>query len=125
MSAFSFFMWGLADDIALPIVVLQRTRVGTYLDPAVIYRPPLSLVRHCSGSKTPDKLGLYLHLGYAELLRWLDADDAPLGQQRVDPLGGDAGQPVDQVVAQRRPGRGAVVRGAQPRGVEPEALGQR
>ena len=76
--AFSFFMWGLADDIALPIVVLQRTRAGTYLDPAVIYRPPLSLVRHCSGDGSRrDKLGLYLHIGYAELLRWLDADEAP------------------------------------------------
>jgi len=35
-------------------------------------------VRHCSGDGSRrDTLGLYLHIGFSELLRWLDGDEAP------------------------------------------------
>ena len=65
---------GLADDIALPIVVLSARAGGAgsgrHLPAAAVAGAPLR------GSRQ-GQARLYLHLGYAELLQWLDGDEAP------------------------------------------------
>ena len=67
--AFILFLFGLADDLGLPLAVLHRTRSG-YADPVCVYRaqgPGEARVRR------QHNRGCFEYVAFAELLRWLDA----------------------------------------------------
>jgi hypothetical protein len=72
--AFIAFLWGIADDLHLPLAVLHRSPRG-YQDPICVYRPK-ALRREASRR---DNLGLFAYFTFAELLQILDSasDSSP------------------------------------------------
>ena len=63
---FIMFMWGIADDMQLPIAVLHRTSEGRYMDPICMYRaqPPGGM---CSDSN----MGSFSYIPLLQLLEWI------------------------------------------------------
>lgn len=66
-AAFTAFLWGLADDLGVPLVVLHRSR-GAYDDPVCVYRAQ----QPGGGARRRENHGAFAYVPFAELLRWLD-----------------------------------------------------
>lgn len=62
-SAFIAFLWGLADDLSIPLAVLTREADDTFVDPPCVYRaqPP--------GGRR-ENAGAFSYVPFDELLGW-------------------------------------------------------
>ena len=67
-SAFIAFLWGLADDLSIPLAVLTREADDTFVDPPCVYRaqPP--------GGRR-ENAGAFSYVPFDELLGWLDRSE--------------------------------------------------
>lgn len=68
-SAFIAFLWGLADDLSIPLAVLTREADGTFVDPPCVYRPQPG-GRHCRANA-----GAFSYVPFDDLLGWLDRSE--------------------------------------------------
>ena len=68
--AFILFLWGLADDLRVPLAVLHRTADG-YADPVCVYRaqPP-------GAARMRDNCGAFSYVRFNELLSWIDGHNS-------------------------------------------------
>jgi len=71
-SVFIAFLWGLAEDLGVPIAVLQREADGTYVDPACVYRAQAP-----GGLRRRENAGAFSYVAIDELLHeWIDRSEA-------------------------------------------------
>lgn len=87
-AAFTLFLWGLADLVDRPVVVLHRdTATESVVDPVCVYRARRPLAGPGEGLRAENR-GVFAMLPFSDVLRalddWREAGDGP-DSSRTDP----------------------------------------